>query len=136
MVLWVDGIPKPQPRVKAYQRGARVGVYTPSTADDWKAQIITKAAEKKAFFEGPVRLTVQFYLPRPKARRKDYYCMTKPDIDNLLKAVMDALTQARVWRDDGQVAAVVASKRYESENREIGAVIKVTALEAEKNAPD
>ena len=35
-------------------------------------------------------------------------------------------------RDDAQVVAVVASKRYEAENREIGAVIKVTALEAEK----
>jgi len=56
------------------------------------------------------------------------YCQAKPDIDNLLKSTMDALSQAGVWRDDAQVVAVVASKRYESANQAIGAVIRLEAL--------
>lgn len=136
MTIIIHGTPKAQPRVKVYRRGAHVGVYTPNTADAWKAQVIIAASAYHQQFDEPVILEAEFYLPRPKSRRDDIYCSTKPDIDNLLKSTMDALSQAGIWRDDAQVAAVVASKRYESENREIGAVIKVTALEAEKNAPD
>ena len=35
----------------------------------------------------------------------------RPDIDKLARAVLDALTM-RVWRDDGQVIELHASKRY------------------------
>src|SRR4029077_3148309 len=31
------------------------------------------------------------------------YPATMPDIDKLLRAIFDALTDAQVWRDDGQV---------------------------------
>ncbi len=36
----------------------------------------------------------------------------KPDIDNLVKAVMDAMTFAGVWRDDSLVWNVHATKIY------------------------
>jgi len=132
MTIIIHGTPKAQPRVKAYRRGAHAGVYTPNTADAWKAQVVLAASAYRQRFDVPVMLEAEFYLPRPKNRKADMYCQAKPDIDNLLKSTMDALSQAGVWRDDAQVVAVVASKRYEAENREIGAVIKVTALEAEK----
>ena len=35
---------------------------------------------------------------------------TKPDVDNALKAILDAATKAGVWRDDAQVASVVVEK--------------------------
>ncbi|MCL2139963.1 MAG: RusA family crossover junction endodeoxyribonuclease [Treponema sp.] len=38
--------------------------------------------------------------------------MKKPDLDNLLKAVMDALTAAGAWKDDAQVRSIKASKHY------------------------
>lgn len=132
MTIVIHGVPKAQPRVKAYRRGSHVGVYTPNTADAWKSQVIIAASAYRERFDVPVILEAEFYLPRPKTRKLDEYCQTKPDIDNLLKSTMDALSQAGIWRDDAQVVAVVASKRYEAENREIGALIKVTALEAEK----
>ena len=133
MTIIIHGTPKAQPRVKAYRRGAHAGVYTPSTADAWKEQVMLAAGLYRGqFTTGPLRLEVEFFLPRSKAHKHDDYVAVKPDLDNLLKSTMDALSQAGVWRDDAQVVAVVASKRYEAENREIGAVIKVTALEAEK----
>lgn len=36
---------------------------------------------------------------------------TKPDIDNVLKALADAMNQV-VWRDDSQLVQVVMSKAY------------------------
>jgi Holliday junction resolvase RusA-like endonuclease len=41
---------------------------------------------------------------------------------------MDALSNAGVWHDDAQVAAVVMSKRYEGANQSIGAVIRLEVL--------
>ena len=128
MTIIIHGTPKAQPRVKAYRRGSHVGVYTPNTADEWKAQVIIAASAYRQRFDVPVILEAEFYLPRPKNRKADMYCQAKPDIDNLLKSTMDALSQAGVWRDDAQVVAVVASKRYESANQAIGAVIRLEAL--------
>jgi Holliday junction resolvase RusA-like endonuclease len=36
----------------------------------------------------------------------------KPDADNVLKAVCDALTDCGVWADDKQVALAFVSKRW------------------------
>jgi len=38
----------------------------------------------------------------------------KPDTDNLLKAVMDSMTAAKVWEDDAQVFETHVGKYYNS----------------------
>lgn len=129
MTIVIHGVSKAQPRVKAYRRGSHVGVYTPNTADAWKEQVMLAASLYRGqFATGALRLEVEFYLPRPQAHKHDDYVAVKPDLDNLLKSTMDALTNAGVWHDDAQVAAVVMSKRYESANQSIGAVIRLEAL--------
>jgi Holliday junction resolvase RusA-like endonuclease len=75
-----------------------------------------------------LQLYVEFYLPRPQAHKNDDYVVVKPDLDNLLKSTMDALSNAGVWHDDAQVAAVVMSKRYESANQAIGAIIRLEGI--------
>lgn len=116
------GIPKAQPRAKACIRGKRAGVYDPGTADDWKS--IVRAAAKEVWsgapLVGPVRVHLWFFLPRPKSHfgkkgLKDSapkFVATKPDLDNLEKSVLDALTNVGMWRDDSQVVAVSKEKRY------------------------
>jgi Holliday junction resolvase RusA-like endonuclease len=47
----------------------------------------------------------------------------KPDADNLLKAVMDALTDAGIWQDDALVFRTEAAKWYASD--ETGARIVI-----------
>lgn len=129
MTLVIHGKPAPQPRVRAYRRGEHAGVYTPSMADAWKGQVMLAAGLYRGqFTTGPLRLEVEFYLPRPRARKNDDYVTVKPDLDNLLKSTMDALSNAGVWHDDAQVAAIVSTKRYESANQAIGAVIRLEAL--------
>ncbi len=37
--------------------------------------------------------------------------VTKPDIDNLIKTVLDACN-GHVWKDDNQITEITSSKRY------------------------
>jgi Holliday junction resolvase RusA-like endonuclease len=61
-----------------------------------------------------VRLTVRFFLPRPKkyAKRGVFvpHC-TAPDVDKLARAIGDALTNV-AYHDDRQVTELVAGKYY------------------------
>ncbi len=58
-------------------------------------------------------LQLEFALPLPKSR-KPGLCPVRPDLDNLGKAVMDALSKAKWWRDDAQVACLVMTKRWDA----------------------
>lgn len=119
----VVGHPKAQPRVKAFRRGAHAGVYDPGTADGWKLAVgaAAKANWNRVQFLGPLRLVLGFFMARPKAhfnRHGDVKPMaprwhqSKPDLDNLAKAVMDAMTQLQIWRDDSQVVQLEVGKSY------------------------
>jgi Holliday junction resolvase RusA-like endonuclease len=84
--------------------------------------------------EGPVRLRVTFLLPRPKnrCRRKDspepLWCTTKPDFDNLSKAIADCLTQQGWWRDDAQVVEAHITKQWHAIGERPGAWIQVSPI--------
>jgi Holliday junction resolvase RusA-like endonuclease len=52
-----------------------------------------------------------FRLQRPKKWVRDLPT-TIPDLDNLIKAVLDGCNQAGVWKDDAQVVRLVSSKGY------------------------
>lgn len=122
--FFIQGTPKPQPRVKAFRRGNHAGVFDPGTADDWKysvARAITEQAQGDVL-NGAVWLRLDFALPRPKSHfNKEGYPKAnsphahtkKPDLDNLAKAVMDAISDTgKVWRDDSQVASMTLTKTY------------------------
>jgi Holliday junction resolvase RusA-like endonuclease len=71
-------------------------------------------ASERAVLEGPVRLTIAFYLPRPKKfqrRGVNPAHLTAPDWDKLSRGVSDALTHV-VYRDDKQVVEAVIGKFY------------------------
>jgi len=59
-------------------------------------------------FNLPVRVWVRFAVPKPKTTK---LVQPKPDLDNYLKALLDALTRAgNVWEDDHLVADIRATK--------------------------
>jgi Holliday junction resolvase RusA-like endonuclease len=63
-------------------------------------------------FEGPLVLTVAFTLRKGPSVRRTWPAV-KPDLDKLVRAIGDALSDAgNVWGDDGQVVTIVASKWY------------------------
>jgi Holliday junction resolvase RusA-like endonuclease len=111
--VFVPGIPKAQPRPRMTRKGH---AYNPDTAKEWKQKIQAAFLPlRKGTIDGPVNLEVWFYMPKPKSMKKTNDAVPhikKPDTDNLLKAVMDALTDIRIWRDDCVVFSTVASKWY------------------------
>lgn len=129
--FFVAGEPKGQPRPRAF--AMRIGdkatarMYDSGTADDWKVAVVVEAKQHRPAtpFTGPVALQMAFWFRRPKSHygsgknaavlRFDApkYQVTKPDADNLAKAVMDALTtMGGLWNDDTQVAQLRVVKCY------------------------
>ena len=122
--FFVSGVPKAQPRVKAFARGGHAGVYTPDSAESWKqaVRLQSTANAPESVMSGVVRVELDFFLPRPKAHHKRdgslkpnspvWHCK-KPDLDNLIKAVTDAITDTeRIWLDDSQICEITATKTY------------------------
>lgn len=98
----IEPTPKGRPRLGKY------GTYTPAK---------TKAAEEAIQWawhgkpmEGPLKVSLRFYFKRPKKCLKCYKD-TRPDIDNLVKLVCDALN-GLAWKDDGQIVILEAYKLY------------------------
>lgn len=121
--FFAQGIPKGQPRPKAFARGGHAAVYDPGTAEGWKGQVALAA---KPFLKSlladhpPLTLKLDFWMPRPKGHygakglklNAPKYHTGKPDADNLAKAVMDALTQLGIWKDDAIVVDLRVKKYY------------------------
>jgi len=125
----VVSIPKAQPRVKARSMYGHATVYTPETADDWKRAVMIAANGLSGVrLEEPLSLEIVFYLKAPK-KKHGSFVTSKPDIDNLIKSTMDALTSIELWKDDSYVVSVSAVKLYETPLESCGAAITITRAE-------
>lgn len=83
---------------------------------DIRAAFLTDDNQPRIRFakDVPVSVRLTFVMPRPVAmsKRKPTPPHTKrPDVDKLLRAVLDALTSAGVLTDDCQVVEQYAAKR-------------------------
>ena len=129
--VFASGDPKGQPRARAFSRNGMVRLYDPATAEGWKSAIAAAVKPKlpatlPATLD-PVALEVTFYFPRPRSHYRSGARFRelrptiptrhakKPDIDNCIKAVMDALTVVGVWRDDAQVDRLWTRREWAGE---------------------
>jgi Holliday junction resolvase RusA-like endonuclease len=115
----VYGQPIPQGSMKAFVvRGRPVLTSDNPRTRPWKHTVLLVARDAMHGappFTGPVNVNLWFYLSRPKSAPKGRVLPTvKPDLDKLVRAVLDALTAAGVWTDDSQVCNLIASKCYET----------------------
>lgn len=110
----VLGKPVAQPRHRASFRGGFAKMYIPREhpVHGFKERIIAEAIKQNPVkIEGCVRLDLMFAFAQKKGRVGQFK-ISKPDLDNLEKAVMDALTTAGVWCDDAQVVEKHSTKIY------------------------
>lgn len=124
----ITGAAVPKDRVRARivtPKGKRpfVQLYTPKETTDYEKRIEKLA--RRAWGEAepslrPVELQVTIYVEIPDswskwkreaATRGEILPTGVPDVDNVVKAVSDAMSGV-VYRDDGQVATVDAVKLY------------------------
>ncbi|MDR3152944.1 MAG: RusA family crossover junction endodeoxyribonuclease [Deltaproteobacteria bacterium] len=118
--VWI--VPRPQKRPRAVRTGAGARAYKdPGQARD-AANLVAALLESRPErpIEGPVRVGFEacFTLPKsvPKRRRAwmlgGFRHVTKPDVDNLGKFLLDCLQEAQYFRDDRQVTQLWGAKRY------------------------
>ena len=93
---------------------------------DWRRSMVVAAREAWLGppLHGPVAVNLTFRMPKPQAPQ---YLLpaVRPDIDKLCRAALDSLTSARVYRDDGQVVQLHATKIYESVGSPPGVRVRV-----------
>ena len=118
---WVIfGEPIAQGRPRACVVNGHARMYTPKRSDSWCGQAVETLAGR--WSGGPcdrsVKVLVLAVFQRPKRldRKRDpggrIPHASKPDGDNVLKAVLDALVKAGVLRDDCQAQSCTIEKWY------------------------
>jgi len=124
LLFIVPGEPVAQPRHRVSTIGGRGRLYLPKShpVNGYKAAIkaaFIEATGKWKTITGPIQLNVycSFSMPASWSKKKRAELQGalhdgKPDADNVLKSVKDALTDCGVWVDDRQVALAFISKRW------------------------
>lgn len=114
------------PHGKGRPRMANGHCYTPQTTRDYERLVAQEyKAQVKAYFSKgcPISVDITAYMPIPKsaskAKRAEMQSgqikpIGKPDIDNICKAVLDALNGV-AYADDTQVVKIRAEKLYSTE---------------------
>lgn len=104
-----------EPRGKGRHRTTKAGFSypDPKTASAENLIKLKVASEwRDAPLDEALCVEVVAYFARPKSKPKRVLLPTgKPDVDNLLKTILDSLNKI-LWRDDAVVASATAKKRY------------------------
>lgn len=120
--FFVRGRPVPQGSLKFIQ-GRPIHVRATDLAL-WRADIARNAQEAGYKpVSGAVRVTILFEMKAPKTVTRKYPHV-KPDLDKLVRAVLDGLTGV-AYDDDSQVVFIEASKCYSHQE---GAWIRIENL--------
>lgn len=141
LVVTILGQPVGQGRPRAVRVGPFVRVHSAPKSASWQATSAQAMAamwravygDDKAPHDGSVRVEIEAVGTRPKSAPKKkpgrQWRTTKPDADNVAKAVCDALVQAGVLRDDTLVGELVVRSLVASVAEGPHVRVTVSALE-------
>lgn len=124
IVITIPGTPVGKGRPRAFVRGGRVAMHTPENTASFE-NLVALAAQKamtgRKPIESAVEVEIYLYVTPPEswsAKKKAQALAgiikptSKPDADNVIKALFDACNEV-VWKDDKQVTDIARmSKRY------------------------
>lgn len=138
--VFVPGLPVAQPRQRqrvVFSGGKAIATnYTPKKdpVNAFKATIKLVVSQRlETPMAGAVRLRMDFFFPRPASLTKKkkpnplLRKTTKPDWDNLGKAVSDALNGI-AWVDDAQISEVLLTKYICGDDEKPGVYIEIGGL--------
>lgn len=120
--MFVPGVPVPQGSKSAYVRNGKAVVVEGKGKGQkahkaWRKLVAQEAAACMDWLgyeplTGPVSVTLSFYMPRGKTVKR-VHATVKPDLDKLVRSVLDSLT-GTAFVDDSQVVTLLATKVYET----------------------
>lgn len=116
-------VPTPQARPRVAVRFGHGVAYKTARqkANERTLEAMLAPHRPAAPIAAPLALEVTAVLPIPKSAAKKaredmaagkLWPGKKPDLDNLLKNLLDAMTRLRFWTDDALVCSIRADKRY------------------------
>lgn len=127
----IPGVPVAKGRPKFSTMGGFAKAYTPAKTRNAEAFVVQCFKEQVKDFKmpekGPVMLRIMFYMPIPTSLSKkkqreleeqNTWHTKKPDLDNLVKLVNDALNGV-AWEDDGCICYTQAIKCYGKEPKTV-----------------
>lgn len=104
-----DGVPVPQGSMKVIN--GRVLHSQGSALAVWRSTVAFSAKLAGAqVLDAPIEVTMVFIMPKPKTVKR-LLPTVPPDLDKLIRAVLDALTHI-CYSDDSQVVSINAHKVY------------------------
>ena len=119
----IPGQPVGKGRPRIGKVGAHARMFTPAKTVNYESTVALFAAQAmagRALLTGPVNLQMRVDFPIPAswsikkqraAEAGEILPTVKPDSDNIVKAVCDAINGV-VWKDDVQVVDLTLKKRY------------------------
>lgn len=80
--------------------------------------VLLNGHNTRPFFEGPLHIDIDFYFPRAAKNPppENSFMHYKPDIDNLIKFVLD-ISNGILFHDDSCISSITATKRYSADPR-------------------
>jgi Holliday junction resolvase RusA-like endonuclease len=121
--ITIPGDPKTQQRHRTFKRGTFTGTYDPSEKD--KRQFLQLCHDHRPDkpIDSPICMELKFYFQRPKNHygtgkkasilkpASPLMHTSRPDIDNNIKFVFDALNSV-FYRDDSLICLLSVAKLY------------------------
>lgn len=120
----VDGLPASQGSLRAFVvKGRPVVTHDSSRTRPWREAVkyaaLQARGDRAPSSDRPLVLQLQFRLPKPagyatrtpRQRARWLWPWRKPDLDKLVRAVLDALTGI-LFSDDAQIVRIEAEKAY------------------------
>ena len=136
--LIIFGEPVPQGRPRFSRQGGFVKAYDPERSRNYKQLVRLWATNQLKKIDGfktlqnPLCVEMDFYVGIPTSWSKKKRTeaaqglirpVKKPDLDNMYKAVTDALN-GLVWADDSIITDVRLRKRYTADTARVEMVIR------------
>lgn len=112
---FIAGIPQSQGSTRAFVVNGRAVTTSANPKNkSWRESVASELrAQNTELLASPVSVELEFAMPRTKTlpKTKVRAHTTKPDIDKLLRSVLDA-GKGVTWSDDACIDRVTVSKRY------------------------
>lgn len=123
---FVPGRPAPQGSKRHVGRG--IMIESSKAVAPWRTTVAWHVSQK---FTGPVALggiyiSLDFRMPRPVStpKSKSPMAIKRPDVDKLIRAILDALSGV-VYKDDSQIVLLSARKVLTAPDEQPGVQINI-----------
>ena len=111
--IFIEGRPQPQGSTTTYRNKT---TSANPRLKAWRHAVSYSLLQEVGRYHGsksaPLAVSLRFFFKRPKSAPKSRTePVVKPDLDKLVRAILDAGNRI-LWDDDSQVVCITARKRY------------------------